>query len=586
MAQSPFPNAEGRVSTARTDFTLDHHSLFTSPVGMILPTYVEDVCAGDYLDLSVHNVTRMQGVNTAAFAGFDEKTDFFFVPYRLLLSWYPQMKVGASVQFSSLAPTKIDGYFPNLTRLQLETGVCATYNRSDQFGYPIMPSAQRLLDLLGYGTLKPLTAPSSGSLVAADGKKILSGNSSHKSMRVNIFRLLAYHCIYQHYYRNTDFEAQDNFFNVDKYFSTGAFSLGSQLNDFIVQLVTPHYKNWKQDLFTSIKPYNGISSYGSQNTTLKAGLQSVAIQSGYGQTFGRLVQDDNAVGDAANDSMHSGNVNLEAPVVTDSADDQSAMLTASDMRALMHMDAFTRRAIMSEKTYSSLLKALYGIDDSLKDTPVYLGTHASQINISEVVGTAAGSSDNNESYLGQIGGRGIGSDASHVFSKQFDEDGVVIGMHYFAPYNNYGTSRISKMNTHLNRWDMPIPDFDNLGLAPVFQYEFFTSTNTSNSFNSDRVMGYNTRYHEYKQRVDELHGEFADGGSLEGWTIQNNQTESFDGTPTEFLRLIKIKPSVANSIMKLAYNGYQGYDPFMCWVDYNVKRSSNISRTGLPNNGL
>ena len=61
----------------RNGFDMSYHSYFTSPTGMLLPAFVQDVTPGDFLKLDVSNFTRTLPVNTAAFARIKEKMDFF-----------------------------------------------------------------------------------------------------------------------------------------------------------------------------------------------------------------------------------------------------------------------------------------------------------------------------------------------------------------------------------------------------------------------------------------------------------------------------------------------------------------------------
>ena len=60
----------------RNGFDMSYHSYFTSPTGMLLPAYVQDVTPGDFLKLDVSNFTRTLPVNTAAFARIKKKWIF------------------------------------------------------------------------------------------------------------------------------------------------------------------------------------------------------------------------------------------------------------------------------------------------------------------------------------------------------------------------------------------------------------------------------------------------------------------------------------------------------------------------------
>ena len=83
-------------SLPRNSFDVGYHTMFTSPAGLILPTYVQDVKEGSYLNVNVANHTRTMPVNTAAFSRLKEVTDFYFVPYRLLWRYFDQFYTGVN----------------------------------------------------------------------------------------------------------------------------------------------------------------------------------------------------------------------------------------------------------------------------------------------------------------------------------------------------------------------------------------------------------------------------------------------------------------------------------------------------------
>ena len=88
----------------RNGFDLSYHSYFTSPTGMLLPAFVQDVTPGDFLKLDVSNFTRTLPVNTAAFARIKEKMDFFFVPYRLIWRWFDQFYTSVKDMTTAYSP--------------------------------------------------------------------------------------------------------------------------------------------------------------------------------------------------------------------------------------------------------------------------------------------------------------------------------------------------------------------------------------------------------------------------------------------------------------------------------------------------
>ena len=97
----------GSVSVPRNSFDMKHHQVFTSPAGMLLPAYVEDVMPNDFIKLDVSSFSRTMPVNTAAFSRFKEKCDFYFVPYRLLWRWYDQFLTGVTDWRSTVASAAV-----------------------------------------------------------------------------------------------------------------------------------------------------------------------------------------------------------------------------------------------------------------------------------------------------------------------------------------------------------------------------------------------------------------------------------------------------------------------------------------------
>ena len=121
----------------RNGFDMSYHSYFTSPTGMLLPAFVQDVTPGDFLKLDVSNFTRTLPVNTAAFARIKEKMDFFFVPYRLIWRWFDQFYTSVkdmTTAYSPIAHTTIPKDLPYL--LGSDIASLLSNSMTDQFGFP------------------------------------------------------------------------------------------------------------------------------------------------------------------------------------------------------------------------------------------------------------------------------------------------------------------------------------------------------------------------------------------------------------------------------------------------------------------
>ena len=62
---NPLNLSRQSIDTPRNAFDLSHHFEFNSPVGLMLPTLIQDVCPDDYYTLNVANFTRTVPINTA-----------------------------------------------------------------------------------------------------------------------------------------------------------------------------------------------------------------------------------------------------------------------------------------------------------------------------------------------------------------------------------------------------------------------------------------------------------------------------------------------------------------------------------------
>lgn len=609
-----FPNS--KASSPRNGFGLSHDTLFNSPAGLLLPCLSMDIKAGDTVKLSAKNLTRTNAVQTSAYAGFDEKVDFFFVPYRLLWSGYGQWRLGTTQPRSTTSLLDI----PRLKQhpfCKWTDVYQALYNADlHTTSIPMLgmyfPFALRMLDLLNYGLPRVSGITSVVVPRRTDGEKseFWQGLKRHfqnlaDNYVCNYFRLAAYQCIYMSAYRNEDYEPLDpSYYNVDSLFIGKSTSSSNAVQatvptdgsygDFVAnqstpftlfhgftteesvltanknrltlkKLFTPRLKNLRKDLFTTIKPASGILPYGG--TTGSYDSTNVVIPPTSGSSF--------------KDPMPGG----FEPVLDGNGTSLPVSITMNDIRRLSAIDKFSRLAIYADKDYSSLYESLFGVKVDEPDVPRYLGTFSSDIKITEIVATSAGSDgasgdDAKTSVLGELAGKGLGQGQSHVFDATFKEDGIIMGIHYIMPYVYYNPYKFDPFVVKSTKYDYYYPSFDGLGLSPVFLGErCFYGSSTTSSVNYSSILGYNTRYHEYKQAVSTVHGTFAPDQPESDWSLTiNNEVAS--SSPSY---LFKVDPRCTDSIFGVAWNSSPVTDPFKCFFSFNVTKVSNMEAIGVPN---
>lgn len=603
----------------RNVFGIGYSTLFTSPAGMILPAYVEDVKANDKLSLSASCIVRTRPVNTSAFMSFDEKVDFWYVPYRLIFSAYPEWRISQSYSHSTSGLYNAGGQYllPSTTWSSLYQALSGiTFPNDPQYDFTRLniPGALRLLDLLGYGSFSGSSQygiiPMKADLGASSTYKGLTSviksvtdGFTGAGLLFNYFRLAAYQCVYQHGYRNEEYEPFDaTSFNCDGLFLTnnsqpvpnntvGSSDLTNSTPSWLVlknedsvrnlsfgSLLTVRYKNWRKDLFTAIKPNNGVSSAPN----------FPSFTSGQDGTVGTSFDWPTIIGDSeAPDNgrfQYNGYSNLANSLLKVTEGKDYAVLYAQQVYELCATDKYLRAMIYGSKNLSDQMRVLLGADAYDEHRPVYLGSFSNDISINEIVAQSAGTdgsdADGSTSVLGQLAGKGYGSASGNVFDYTFKEDGVVIGMHYIMPRNNYDSSRTSRFNTKVSRWDYYYPYFDGLGLQPVYRYERSTLGQPgAPTPNPTALLGFSPRYFEYKTRQSEVHGTFQYSQVDQNWTLSNN---SYGAAAGSSVLMYKISPFITDRIFSLAFDGSMQSDPFMCYFSFDVKRVSNLERIGVP----
>ena len=86
---SIFSLGSHRQQLSRNAFDLSRKALLTAPSGALLPVFTQEVQPNDHVTIKTSNFTRTAPLNSAAYVDIREQVDYFFVPYRLLWSFWP-----------------------------------------------------------------------------------------------------------------------------------------------------------------------------------------------------------------------------------------------------------------------------------------------------------------------------------------------------------------------------------------------------------------------------------------------------------------------------------------------------------------
>lgn len=577
--QSPLSmQRNSAIHAPRNSFDMSYHSYFTSPTGMILPNYVQELQPDETLDLSVSNFTRTQPVNTACFSRLQESTDFYFVPYRLLWKYFPEFINNLNDNKSSLYPNSKNPLTDNIPLVSSVPGIKSNqiaallgYTGKDEYGYPINKGIERMLDLLGMPVSSGSQTTDSMYSVPSDA----TGEDAKFNRVFNVFRFLAYQYVYSEKFRNTDYTTNDPFsYNIDdsrtSVIENTVFSSDASR---LVSIFRPRYVQWRKDRMTALKPSTiGINTQGA------GGLINHGVDTAYLQKM--LPKNINGLEKLSAEYLY-----------TDAARDDGQKIygqgiadSVESLRGYMAYDKLMRVKALAGKTYSEQFEAVFGSDSGISsyERSHYLGSFETMLNVGEITATSSGSTgaSGSTNVLGQLAGKGISSGNSKNIHYTAKEHGIVIGMHYFTPFSEYDSDRLDDFNRKLTYSDFFNPAYDNLGFQPL-DINFASYKGNSPSKTKNYAIGYTSRYSEYKTRVDEVHGEFQSGKSLSAWCIPRSSAIVQTSHAVFKFADFYVNPKVTDTIFALKYDGTQLSDPFLCHFKFQARKISNMSILGV-----
>lgn len=557
----------------RNAFDVSYSNKFTSSLGMLLPCYVRECNPNEHYRINPRMFCRSMPMNSAAFIQCSQNVEFYFVPYRLLWSSFPQWFVGTKFDVSSSHVNSEKDSFPTFDLGNIYTSITSQTwlsHHYDVLGYSLGRGALRLLDLLGYGDLSHFS-----DLV----------NVTIDNVKVSPFRLLAYQKICSDFYRVANYEsARIVSYNVD---SMVSFSANTE--QFVRNYLQLRYRPWKKDLYT-------ISSTSFQGNDYMS-TQLSAPQFPYGDTdkYQEVKPQSSAY-----DSNFMGLLNQSV------SSNGQFTLSVANLRSAFALDKLYRLSAQAgDGDYKSQIKARYGFDPYAPQYKCqFIGSASAPVQVNPITTTAdtLNSAGDNGTPAGRIYGNGIAQSSNDVFEFDVKEHGIIMGISSFVPDVDYSSYGINLFNQKINREDFFQPEYDNLGKQPLSSLVFnpWKLTNVAGSSNHkltlvNRVLGWYPRYVEYKTSVDEVHGQlngwlnrkFDLAPSLSLWAaprFNSSDSAKFDRWRDNGLSLdfFYIDPGLYDSVFVNRFTGYQSTDQFICEITNNVQAVLPMSISGEP----
>ena len=538
---------------------LSHNLMFTSSCGQLIPVLTDFLYPGDHVEIASNLFTRLAEVETAAFTKMREHIEYFFVPINHIISTFPQFIYGVGKNVSVLTTD------PNTIATQVGVPILepsTDYNamitgKFDLFNQSVSGDAKRLLDMLEYS--------------GAPDYNVLGVNG----MGVNVLRICAYHKIFFDHYALQDRTIIDNsLYNLDDclpnmpYIPFGTPSLRDASKFFSI-----HYRPFQHDYFSDMKvsPVETPSFAKNATSSLSANVNNwLSNRSNFKALNPQSVHN-------SDDASTVGFYDTSTSVSLYS-------LTSANIRALFAVDKLLEITRRSKKDYAHQTMAHFGsnVPEGISGSVYRLGSITQDLTIQDVDAGANSvyfDSQNNQavptSFLGQQGGKGVTME-KNLRPVKFTAPchGILMGIYSCEPLVNYPDTMISRQNSYALREDFFTPEYDHLGMQPIFGYEMYAAYPSLRT----NVYGWQYRYQESKQKFNRITTGFNTAG-LSSWNTVRSTSQFFSNQEFAFY----IPPTYLNSIMLVQYdNDDFGTDPLRHSLDFYYMKSSVMSNYSLP----
>lgn len=615
---------------------------FTAKVGELLPVWTDFAIPDCTYRLNLEYFTRTRPVQTSAYTRVREYFDFFAVPCDLIWKSFDsaviQMGEKAPIQSKDLLTSlTVKGDLPYCTVKDLGNSLyyaggnvasgsspTAASGFANIFGYNRGDVNHKLLSMLDYGSLVDPDTSNVGSASnrwwnqrAVPSALSLKEYSQkyNVNLAVNLFSLAAYQKIYQDFFRWSQWENADpTSYNFDWYQGSGNLFGASGLASAIPpanaywkrdNLFSLRYANWNKDKFMSILPNSQFGDLAVVDLgTMKVSGSKVPVGAYDGTndngTFHQFKTHRESVNTGASSTEKSTdifprdsdsisvrqNANLWA-VLGDSPDLnlKFSILALRQAEALQKWKEITQSV---DTDYRDQIKAHFGVNVPQSESHMakYIGGIARNLDISEVVNTFL-PDPTQQSSQAYIYGKGVGSGQGSMTFYTGSGYYIIMCIYHAVPLLDYAISGPDGQNLVTSVEDLPIPEFDNIGMESVPAVELMNSALYSNVNSADKILGYNPRYYNWKTKIDRIHGAFTT--TLKDWvapiddsflySLFGGSLSTYKGVTWPFF---KVNPNTLDDIFAVRVDSTWETDQLLVNCNVGCYVTRPLSSDGVP----
>ena len=619
---------------------LSAKNCFTAKVGELLPVWFDFGIPNSTYKFNIEYFTRTRPVQTSAYTRIREYFDFFAVPCDLIWKSFDS----AVIQMGEKAPIQSKDLLTNLTvkgdlpycvlqdlhhSLYFAAGsqalgpkVSVVSGYGNIFGYNRGDVNHKLFSMLDYGNIVQKSSPNigttenrwwNGSAAPSDFDLKLYSQRYSVNLSVNLLPLAAYQKIYQDFFRWSQWENADpTSYNFDWYTGSGNLFGSSGLSSAIPSssdywkrdnLFSLRYANWNKDKFMGILPNSqfgdlAVVDLGTMSVT--GSKIPVGAYDGTNDT-GSFHQMQTKVESTNTGSSESSIATPIYPRFPDSLSVREnsnlwAVLGESPNLSLKFSILALRQAEALQKwkeitqsvdtDYRDQIKAHFGVNVPQSESHLakYIGGIARNLDISEVVNQFLPSGADSQAY---IYGKGVGSGQGSMSFNTGSGYYILMCIYHAVPLLDYALSSPDGQNLVTSVEDLPIPEFDNIGMESVPAVELMNSSLFSKVNSADKILGYNPRYYNWKTKIDRIHGAFTT--TLKDWvapiddsflhSLFGGNLSTFKGVTWPFF---KVNPNTLDDIFSVKVDSTWNTDQLLVNANVGCYVTRPLSADGIP----
>lgn len=620
----------------KAGFDIGSKNVFTAKVGELLPVYWDMAIPDCDYDIDLAYFTRTRPVQTAAYTRIREYFDFYAVPCDLLWKSFDS----AVIQMGEVAPVQAKTLLDPLTvgtdipwctldnlssalfyqggNVSLGDTVTVPSGFGNIFGYNRGDTSHKLLTYLNYGNI--VLPPSSdvgttqnrwwNTSFTSSGVPNYSQKYS-KNVAVSLFPLLAYQKIYQDFFRWSQWENADpTSYNVDYYAGSGNLFGSSGLSDSIPannaywkrdNMFSLRYCNWNKDMFMGLLPNSqfgdvavvsgveGIDTFVPVevfNSINETNIANPPLSGTHTPVYTDDAMSSNTTPSQIRVSGASGtpsSVAGSALGVRSLLGGEFSILALRQAEALQKWKEITQSV---DTNYRDQIKAHFGINTpaSMSHMAQYIGGIARNLDISEVVNNNLSDSGSEAVIYGKGVGTGTGKMRYHTGSQYC----IIMCIYHAMPLLDYAISGQDPQLLCTSVEDLPIPEFDNIGMEAVPAVTLFNSNAFDNGIETSfDFLGYNPRYWPWKSKIDRVHGAFTT--TLKDWVAPIDDfylnkwfASGGNSGPSVSWPFFKVNPNTLDSIFAVAADSIWETDQLLINCDVSCKVVRPLSQDGMP----